>query len=277
MIYHLPGADDDKGIGVFTRISGSPADRNLISFYIDAGLNFTGAIPGRPDDAFGIAAAYARISPNASLLDQETNFFNTTFAPIRNYEAVIEATYQAQIMTGWSIQPNFQYIFHPGGNIPNPNDPAGVNAIHNARGRRTALNDQVLSVIPGRTQPSVRRLRKLACVARWPIERSACTLDFLSLLGSAENDTYVPATARLGVFGSMLKPSSALFSKFCESFSSSAFQRKTPSEPAAQAISPARTFPGSERRQAPLAPPACCEVISSRGLLPRRDAPPQFL
>lgn len=132
MIYHVPGAEDDKGIGVFTRISGSPADRNLISFYIDAGVNFTGIIPGRPDDAFGVAAAYARISPNAALLDQETNFFNNTFAPIRNYEAVIEATYQAQIMTGWSIQPNFQYIFHPGGNIPNPNDPAGVNAIHNA-------------------------------------------------------------------------------------------------------------------------------------------------
>jgi porin len=95
-------------------------------------LNFTGVIPGRPDDAFGVAGAYARISPNAALLDQQANFFNMTFAPIRNYEAVIEATYQAQIMTGWSIQPNFQYIFHPGGNIPNPNDPAGVNVIHNA-------------------------------------------------------------------------------------------------------------------------------------------------
>jgi porin len=132
MIYHVPGADEDKGIGVFTRISGSPADRNLISFYVDAGLNFTGIIPGRPDDTFGVAVAYARFSPTASLLDQETNFFNMTVAPIRNYEAVIEATYEARIMTGWSIQPNFQYIFHPGGNIPNPNDPAGVNAIHNA-------------------------------------------------------------------------------------------------------------------------------------------------
>jgi porin len=69
MIYHVPGAEDDKGIGVFTRVSSSPADRNLISFYIDAGLNFTGIIPGRPEDAFGIAGAYARISPNASLLD----------------------------------------------------------------------------------------------------------------------------------------------------------------------------------------------------------------
>jgi len=45
MIYHVPGAEDDKGIGIFTRISGSPADRNLISFYIDAGLNLPASFP----------------------------------------------------------------------------------------------------------------------------------------------------------------------------------------------------------------------------------------
>ena len=132
MIYHVPDAGEEKGVSVFTRISGAPADRNLISFYMDAGLNFTGIIPGRPDDAFGFAGAYAKISPNASLLDQETNFFNMRFGPVRKYEALFEATYQAQIMTGWSIQPDFQYIFHPGGNIPNPNDPNGLRSIHNA-------------------------------------------------------------------------------------------------------------------------------------------------
>ena len=132
MIYHVPDAGEDKGVSVFTRVSGAPADRNLVSFYIDAGLNFTGIVPGRPDDAFGIAAAYARISPNASLLDQETAFFTMNPIPIRNYEALIELTYQAQIMTGWTIQPDFQYIFHPGGNIPNPNDPSGTHRIRDA-------------------------------------------------------------------------------------------------------------------------------------------------
>jgi porin len=133
MIYHVPGAEEaQRGVSVFTRASGSPPDRSLIDYYVDAGVSFNGIIPGRPDDSFGIAGAYAHISPNASLLDQEKNFFNMSFGPVRNYEALIEATYQAQIMTGWTIQPDFQYIFHPGGNIPNPNDPTGVNAIHNA-------------------------------------------------------------------------------------------------------------------------------------------------
>jgi porin len=46
--------------------------------------------------------------------------------PIRDYEAVLELTYQAQIQNGWTIQPDFQYIFHPGGNVPNPRSASGA-------------------------------------------------------------------------------------------------------------------------------------------------------
>ena len=92
----------------------------------------TASFPGRPNDSFGIAAAYAHISPNASLLDQEKAFFAGVPSPIRKYEALIEATYQWEIMTGWTMQPDFQYIFRPGGGIPDPNDPAGIRRIGNA-------------------------------------------------------------------------------------------------------------------------------------------------
>jgi porin len=33
---------------------------------------------------------------------------------LRNYELVVELTYQALIVEGWTIQPDFQYIIHPG-------------------------------------------------------------------------------------------------------------------------------------------------------------------
>jgi porin len=132
MIYHLPGEDEEKGVGVFMRAAGSPADRNLVSFYVDAGVNFNGMIPGRPDDSFGFAGAYARISPTASLVDREIAFATGIARPIRDYEALIELTYQAQIMTGWSVQPNFQYIFHPGGSIADPNEATGTHRIRDA-------------------------------------------------------------------------------------------------------------------------------------------------
>jgi porin len=134
MIYHMPETEEKekKGITVFARASGNPADRSLIDFYVDSGVSFNGIIPSRPDDSFGFAGAYAHISGNAALLDQEKAFFAGVPSPIRKYEALLEATYQWQIMTGWTVQPDFQYIFRPGGGVPNPNDPTGIQRIPNA-------------------------------------------------------------------------------------------------------------------------------------------------
>lgn len=119
-IYRLPGDDPTKGVGVFARVSGSPDDRNLVSFYADGGLNFNGMLKSRPDDSFGVSFAYTGISRHARGFDADTAFFKDLPQPIRNHEALIELTYQAQILPGWTLQPDFQYIFHPGGNVPNP-------------------------------------------------------------------------------------------------------------------------------------------------------------
>jgi len=134
MLYHMPDTEekDKKGISVSARASGNPADRSLIDFYVDAGVSFNGIVPGRPDDSFGFAGAYAHISGNAALLDQEKAFFSGVPSPIRRYEGLFEASYQAQIMTGWTVQPDFQFIFRPGGGIPDPNDPAGTRRLQNA-------------------------------------------------------------------------------------------------------------------------------------------------
>jgi porin len=120
LVYHLPGADSGKGIGVFVRASASPSDRSPIDLYADAGVDFAGLLARRPDDTFGLAAAYAHISPRASALDLDRNNFTGSDSPVRDDEAVLEATYQAQIVPGWTVQPDVQYVFHPGGHVANP-------------------------------------------------------------------------------------------------------------------------------------------------------------
>ena len=42
---------------------------------------------------------------------------NITGVPgtVRDYEANIELSYVAQIVPGWTVQPDFQYIRHPSG------------------------------------------------------------------------------------------------------------------------------------------------------------------
>jgi porin len=68
--------------------------------------------------------AYARISSSARGFDLDTAFFNPdSFNPIRSSEAMVEVTYQAQIVPGWTVQPDFQYIWRPGGNVLNPRAP----------------------------------------------------------------------------------------------------------------------------------------------------------
>ena len=46
--------------------------------------------------------------------------------PIRHAEALLELTYVAQLAPWWTMQPDIQYIIRPGGNVPDPNDPAAA-------------------------------------------------------------------------------------------------------------------------------------------------------
>jgi porin len=114
------GKDDDRGIGVFARASYSPPNRNLIDLYADAGIEFVGLNDNRPKDKFGIAAAYARVSPWAQALDADfQNLYGPTW-PMRTYEGLLTSVYQYEVRAGWTLQPNFEYIVHPGGGTTNP-------------------------------------------------------------------------------------------------------------------------------------------------------------
>jgi porin len=108
MLWRLPGDDPKKGVGAFARIAGSPEDRNLMDFYADAGVNFIGVLAQRPDDVFGCAAAFSRLSPPVTAFDQDSVFFSGELSAVRNYELALELTYQAQILPGWTVQPDFQ-------------------------------------------------------------------------------------------------------------------------------------------------------------------------
>jgi porin len=104
-IWHEPG-DPDQGLKVFGRVGAAPDDRNTVSFYCDGGLNYQGLIPARDKDISGIGVSYTKISDN---------FLDASGADVpSHHEAIIEATYLAQINTWLSLQPDFQYIVNPG-------------------------------------------------------------------------------------------------------------------------------------------------------------------
>ena len=133
-IYRPEGGGPDSGIGVFSRISKAlPSNRNLIDFYIDGGIIFSGMIPQRPEDKFGATFIYAHISKKARQLDQDSGFLAGINRPLRSAELTAEISYQAQIIPGWILQPVVQYIHRPGGGDPHPADPTQTTRIKDAK------------------------------------------------------------------------------------------------------------------------------------------------
>jgi porin len=110
---------DDRGVSVFARVSGSPDKQSLISAYVDTGIVFTGFVPGRSKDSFGAAFGYGAISNDLrkqQIADAEP--------VVSDFESVLEINYLAHIRPGFSIVPDFQYIWNPGGRIASEADPA---------------------------------------------------------------------------------------------------------------------------------------------------------
>jgi porin len=114
-LYRPPGGDASSGLVAFARVSASPSDRNLVDFYVEGGAIATGFIPGRPDDRLGAELIYAQISSAARGLDSDVAFHTGSPTPVRNYEAMLEVSYQAHLRQGWVLQPLIQYVWHPAG------------------------------------------------------------------------------------------------------------------------------------------------------------------
>ena len=105
----------DQGLGVFWRGAVTPSDRNLISAYMDGGFLYAGLFPGRDDDRFGVGVAWLRVSNSERGRVTDDNFFTGSAAPIPDEEVVFEITYAAVLRPWWTLQPDVQWVHHPGG------------------------------------------------------------------------------------------------------------------------------------------------------------------
>ena len=135
MLYRLPGTGDAKGVSVFGRIFGAPSQGNLIEFYFDGGVTFTGFSAQRPEDILAIGFARAGVSSQVSAYQQSQGD-----AIIANYEAMAELSYTAQIVPGFYLQPDFQYFWNPGGHVAEPDNPTQAVANAAVFGLRTTIN-----------------------------------------------------------------------------------------------------------------------------------------
>lgn len=115
---------ESQGLNSFFRVSYNPQkNRNLVTWYFDTGLAYTGLLNGRPEDVIGLGFAWAKITPYLSGQIAADNTLSGTQTPMPTAESLIELTYQAPISPWLTLQPFFQYAMSPAGKAPMPNNP----------------------------------------------------------------------------------------------------------------------------------------------------------
>jgi porin len=117
--------ESDRNINIFGRVLWAPqADRNLVTFSMNAGVTFHEPFLHRDSDTFSVGMGYAKVSSVASKLDKDTAIYTGDFVPARGDETYVEISYQYQVTPWLQLQPDAQYVFNVGGGIANPNSPA---------------------------------------------------------------------------------------------------------------------------------------------------------
>jgi porin len=125
MLWREGGKEDPakQGLVGFFRVATAPQDRNLAKLGVDGGLVYKGLIPSRDWDTLGIAGSYLEMSDDLRKAQRDINNklaqfgLSPAFPKRADYEAVIEASYKAQLTAWWTLQPSVQRVIHPGGRV----------------------------------------------------------------------------------------------------------------------------------------------------------------
>lgn len=96
---------ETRGLRMFLECAESPGDVSLVNRHVGAGFTWTGLTSSQRNYVIGVGPEYVNLSNNAGLP--------------KPFELAAEAFYLYQFANWASIQPDLQYICHPGGMYPN--------------------------------------------------------------------------------------------------------------------------------------------------------------
>ncbi len=109
------------GLTLFARGTFSPDDRNAVPISAETGAVYRGIFrrESATRDSFGIGFVYNRIGDSTRRADRAT----LAAGPGLNldFESVLEATYQIPVTPNLQLQPDLQFVLHPGGSVQNEN------------------------------------------------------------------------------------------------------------------------------------------------------------
>ena len=118
MIFQNSSAKN-SGLGALLQLGYAPGRLNINDFYLAGGFNYSGLFTKQ--DKMGLALAHASANKSSPSLVQED---------CAVCETTLELTYKTNIMKNLVIQPDLQYIIHPGIDTGYDNALAGLLRIH---------------------------------------------------------------------------------------------------------------------------------------------------
>jgi porin len=105
LLYREGEGDEEcgQGLGAFFQFGWAPSEYNEITQHYGVGVQYTGLIPGRDSDVWGLGVHHVSLSGRVQSLEK------------RYSETAIETFYKFQVTDSVSIKPDLQYIVNPGG------------------------------------------------------------------------------------------------------------------------------------------------------------------
>jgi porin len=103
-------ASSHSQINAFMQLGFGDARVNRFGFYAGSGLVFSGLLPALENDELGVAVAIARNGSHFIDLQNEMG------VPVTGTETAVELTYLFQVGKHLALQPDLQYVMHPGTN-----------------------------------------------------------------------------------------------------------------------------------------------------------------
>ena len=100
-------ADLNQGLAVFVRLGLADTKVNQFRGYTGGGGVYTGLLPRRPTDRFGLGVAAVHNS------GRYQRFRRNAGRPVDGAEVTLELTYRAELTPWFAVQPNFQYVINP--------------------------------------------------------------------------------------------------------------------------------------------------------------------
>ena len=111
----------EQGLGLFGRFGAGPRDRSAFEWVASGGIHYRGPLPGRDNDRLVLGFVFAQVSRDIRRQQRDDRDANgSSYAAFADHESVLELSYHYQLTPWMVVNPDFQWIHHPGGSGATP-------------------------------------------------------------------------------------------------------------------------------------------------------------